>query len=374
MLILPGPRLWGRTLHATARKERAFYRQDSKTCGDGIARHNEPHPPATFMPAQLPYLRGHKSIGMRAKPAQDGYDRCNFLATMRQFDEVRSMKRFLMLAAIALLAGPLLATADESAADTLGVMYWTDRTAGIYRAARDGSEIQLVVPQAIIDSIAIDAEGERLYWTLITNRGLKNVELWQGKLDGGMAVRLADDLNWVGDVVFDPVDKKVYVSSLGDSKIICMNADGSQRHDFLVGLPPPSRLFVDAENRKLYWASNSLPRIDRVNLDGTGREAAMTDLPGVAFGFRIDPVEQMIYWTYPGGDIYRAKLDGNERRKLAGGLNQPDGVAIDADNRKLYWAERGKISQANLDGTGVELLVTGKSDLYSSLEILPPKD
>lgn len=284
------------------------------------------------------------------------------------------MKCFLRLVAVMVIAAPALAMADDSAADTLGVMYWTDRTAGIYRAARDGSEIQLIVPRTIIDSIAIDAEGERLYWTLITNRGLKSVELWQGKLDGSAAVRLADDINWCGDVVFDPVDKKVYVSSLGDGKIICFNADGTGRRDFLAGLPPPSRLFVDAKNRKLYWASNSLPRLDRVNLDGTGREAALTGLPGVAFGFSIDPTEQMVYWTYPGGDLYRSKLDGSQRQKLAGGLTQPDGLAIDVDNRKLYWAEKGKISQSNLDGSAVEVLVSGKTDLYSSLEILPPKE
>lgn len=284
------------------------------------------------------------------------------------------MRFFLPLAGVVLLAGSALAGADDSAADTLGVMYWTDRTTGIYRAARDGSEIQLIVPRTIIDSIAVDAEGDRLYWTHITSRGLKDVELWQSKLDGSVPVRLADGLNWTGDVVFDPVDKKVYVSSLGDGKIVCFNADGSERHDFLAGLPPPSRLFIDVEKRKLYWASNSLPRLDRVNLDGTQREAALTGLPGVAFGFRIDPAEQMVYWTYPGGDLYRAKLDGSQRQKLAGGLNQPDGLAIDADNRKLYWAEKGKISQANLDGSNIEVLVSGKSDLYSSLEILPPKE
>lgn len=284
------------------------------------------------------------------------------------------MKRYLLWAAVILVGRPVLTTAEDSAAETLGVMYWTDRTAGIYRAARDGSEIQLIVPRTIIDSIAVDAEGDRLYWTQITDRGLKDVELWQSKLDGSVPVRLADGLNWTGDVVFDPVDKKVYVSSLGDGKIIRMNADGSGRHDFLAGLPPPSRLFIDAEKRKLYWASNSLPRLDRVHLDGTQREAALTELPGVAFGFRIDSVEQMVYWTYPGGDLYRAKLDGSQRQKLASGLNQPDGLAIDVDNRKLYWVEKGKLSQANLDGSAIEVLVSGKSDLYSSLEILPPKE
>ena len=282
------------------------------------------------------------------------------------------MKRFLVLAVAIFAAEPALTSAADSAAETLGVMYWTDRTAGIYRAARDGSEVQLVVPRTFIDSIAVDREGGRLFWTAITNRGLKQVELWQGKLDGSLPSLLADDLNWVGDVVFDPVDKKVYVSSLGDAKIIRMNADGSERQDFLVGLPPPSRLYVDAKNRKLYWASNGLPRLDRVNLDGSGREAVLTNLPGVVFGFSIDPLEQKIYWTSPKGALHRAKVDGSEREQLVNGLNQPDGLAIDVDNRKLYWAEKGKISQSNLDGSGMEVLVSGKSDLYSSLEILPP--
>jgi hypothetical protein len=284
------------------------------------------------------------------------------------------MQRFLVLAAVMFVSELALAKADESAAETLGVMYWTDRTVGIYRAARDGSEVQLVVSRTFIDSMAVDREGERLYWTAITSRGLKEVELWQGKLDGSLPTLLANDLNWTGDVVFDPVDKKVYVSSLGDAKIIRMNADGSERQDFLAGLPPPSRLYLDVENRKLYWASNSLPRLDRVNLDGSGREAVLTDLPGVAFGFGIDPVDQKVYWTSPLGTLHRAKLDGTEREQLAQGLDQPDGLAIDVDNRKLYWAERGKIRQSNLDGSGVEVLASGKSDLYSSLEILPPKE
>jgi sugar lactone lactonase YvrE len=272
------------------------------------------------------------------------------------------------------LASQTLASAEDSAAETLGLMYWTDRTAGIYRAARDGSGIQLIVSRSFTNSIAVDSEGGRLYWTTVTDRARQHVQLWQGKLDGSMPVLLADGLHWLGDVVFDPVDQKVYVSSLGDAKIICMNADGSDRRDFLVGLSPPSRLYLDVENRELYWASNNEPRIDRVNLDRSEREAVLTNLPGPAFGFSIDPVDQMIYWTSQRGTLHRAKLDGSQRQQLAGGLDQPDGLALDVENRKLYWAEKGKISQANLDGSGIEVLVSGKSELYSSLEILPPAE
>lgn len=261
----------------------------------------------------------------------------------------------------------------ESAAEMFGVMYWTDRTAGIYRAARDGSEVKLVVERTHIDSIAVDGKGGKLYWTAITNRGLQFVQLWQGNLDGTLPTLLADDLNWVGDVVFDPVDKHVYIASMGDSKIIRMNADGTDRKDFLVGIPRPSRMYFDAKDRKLYWASNELPRIDRINLDGSGREAALENLPGVAHGFGVDPAEKKIYWIAQRGALFSAKLDGSERQQLLGGLNNPDGLAIDVENRKLYWAEKGKVSQTNLDGSSPEALVSDKTDLYSSLEILPPE-
>jgi len=34
---------------------------------------------------------------------------------------------------------------------------------------------------------------------------------------------------------------------------------------------------------------------------------------------------------------------------------------------------RRHIDRSNLDGSAVEVLTSGKSDLYSSLEMLPPK-
>lgn len=288
------------------------------------------------------------------------------------------MARYLWLPLLVSCLGHTPLPAADPDADSnsalLGVMYWTDRSVGIYRAARDGSEAQLVVSRGVIDSIAVDRQGRKLYWTVITNRGLRGVELWRGNLDGSEPKLLVDDLHWSGDVVFDPVDKHVYVASIGDAKILRMNADGTERKDFVVDIPQPSRMVLDAKDRKLYWASNSQPRIDRVNLDGTRREAVLTSMPGVAFGFGIDPTEKKIYWTSPAGALYSSMLDGSDRRQLFNGLNHPDGLAIDVENRKLYWAEQGKLSQANLDGSVPETLVSDKSNLYTSIEILPPGD
>jgi hypothetical protein len=80
----------------------------------------------------------------------------------------------------------------------------------------------------------------------------------------------------------------LYVASLGDGKIVQLNCDGTDQKDFLADLPPPRQLAVDVENRKLYWSSNSEPRIDRVNLDGSGREPVVKNMPGVAFGMALD--------------------------------------------------------------------------------------
>lgn len=135
------------------------------------------------------------------------------------------MKRLLLLVPSLFVAWHAFASAQESEVDTLGVMYWTDRTAGNYRAVRDGSEIQLIVPRPFTNSIAVDPEGGRLYWATKTDRGLEHIELWQGKLDGSLPTLLATDLNWVADVMFDPVDKKVYVSSLYSSLEILPPAD-----------------------------------------------------------------------------------------------------------------------------------------------------
>ena len=70
-----------------------------------------------------------------------------------------------------------------------------------------------------------------------------------------------------------------------------------------------------------------------------------------------------VYWTDSGtGKISRANLDGSGAEDLITGLDSPQGIALDIDGGKMYWVETGtapgKISRANLDGTVVEALVT----------------
>ena len=68
-----------------------------------------------------------------------------------------------------------------------------------------------------------------------------------------------------------------------------------------------------------------------------------------------------MYWTdLVAGSILRSDLDGSGLEVLVTGLDHPTGIALTAGNR-ILWADRGtgKIQAANLDGSQVEDIVTG---------------
>lgn len=72
--------------------------------------------------------------------------------------------------------------------------------------------------------------------------------------------------------------------------------------------------------------------------------------------------QQKIYWTtaWPAG-IQRANLDGSDVEVLiTGDLDQPAYIALDLGAHKMYWTDSvtAKIQRANLDGSRVEDLIT----------------
>ena len=67
----------------------------------------------------------------------------------------------------------------------------------------------------------------------------------------------------------------------------------------------------------------------------------------------------MLYWAdSDAGKIQRANLDGSEVQTIVSGLEDPEGIAVDAAGGKIYWTEWGKTQRANLDGSQIESLGT----------------
>lgn len=294
--------------------------------------------------------------------------------------DVRKFGTFWGLVLLASLGAACLvstrAVAEESAADALGVMYWTHRNEGIYRAARDGSEIKLIVPMKNADGLAVDEQEKAIYFTLSKAPELNSDKLLRATLDGEKVTELATGLNYSGDLVFDPDSRKIYVSLLVGRKIVQCNPDGTEMKDFLTGLINPDEMAIDPENRLLYWSHSGVGGpIQRAKLDDGGELKDAITSRHRRMGVAIDPGEKHIYRVEADQNaIFRTNFDDTGEKLIVGGRDGLDALAIDLDNRKLYWTETGKICQANLDGTGVEVLVSGKTEQYASLVILPPKE
>nr|XP_054761163.1 low-density lipoprotein receptor-related protein 4-like [Lytechinus pictus] len=70
-----------------------------------------------------------------------------------------------------------------------------------------------------------------------------------------------------------------------------------------------------------------------------------------------------MYWTDWGSDpkIERSSMDGSERRVLVSyGLFWPNGLVLDRDEQRLYWADAGtkRIEFTSLDGSYREILIS----------------
>ena len=92
--------------------------------------------------------------------------------------------------------------------------------------------------------------------------------------------------------------------------------------------------------------------------------AVTVTVPGTVTQPEPQPGASKLYWSDWGTDkIQRANLDGSGVEDLisGAGLNGPDGLSLDLAGGKIYWADAGtnKIQRANLDGSNVEDLVTG---------------
>ena len=78
-----------------------------------------------------------------------------------------------------------------------------------------------------------------------------------------------------------------------------------------------------------------------------------------------------IYWVdFSDGKILRSNLDGSDVEVVLSGLSSPTGIAVDATGDKLYWTDEGtdKIQCANLDGSNVQELIYIK-DVRSPTDI-----
>lgn len=243
---------------------------------------------------------------------------------------------------------------DAPELDTDLLIAFLDIYSGSVSSLRLGSaepEVLVTGLSALPDGIAIDEEHGHIYWT---NMGGPTVD---------------------------------------DGSIQRVNLDGSEVTEIVApgGTFTPKQLQLDPAAGKLYWSDREGMRIMRANLDGSDIETLVTTGSGAearanaanwCVGIAIDPERRHLYWTQKGpdnggtGTIKRAGLDipagesSSERSDieiLFEDLPEPIDLALDLEQREIYWADRGDntISRAPMDAPSAEdreILISGLAE------------
>ncbi len=106
----------------------------------------------------------------------------------------------------------------------------------------------------------------------------------------------------------------------------------------------------------IYWTDGTNNTIQRATVDGENVVTLISGGLDRPDGIAIDPAAKKMYWTEWGGRIQRADLDGSNLELVVDVGGSPRDVALDLVNEKAYWihASADGIQRANLDGTNVE--------------------
>ncbi len=250
-------------------------------------------------------------------------------------------------------------------------MYWTDwKTGKIQRSNLDGSGVETLVTtgSGAPFGIALDVAGGKMYWTDSVADMIQ-----RSNLDGsGVETLVNTGLERPQGFALDVAGGKMYWTDWGTEKIQRSNLDGSGVETLVTtGLETPRGITLDVAGGKMYWVDSGTEKIQRSNLDGSGVENLVTTGLGTPRGIALDVAGGKMYWTDSGREMYRmesgtekiqrSNLDGSGVEDLVTtGFWEPKGIALDVAGGKMYWTHsRAKIQRSNLDGSDVEDLSTG---------------
>jgi len=229
-----------------------------------------------------------------------------------------------------------------------GRVFWPFPSAGVIRSLTTAGIPQADLSASLVSAhLAVDGGAGKVYWA---NRGGT----------GGPKILRSD---------FDGANVQEVVTVQGFGTLTASGTTG---------------MALDLVNNKLYWSRSVFGEINRCNLDGSGSERILQDYPptGEAFpagvptgtlapsSLAIDPAGGKIYWVNAFLDrIERANLNGTGREMLAVGAGAAQ-IALHTASGKLYWSNTvgGRIQRSNLDGTSLEDVVVTPDPVSLSID------
>ena len=231
----------------------------------------------------------------------------------------------------------------------------------------DGWEVEILRGKTagIVQDMALDLAGEKIYWTTLFDHGDYFLSAVMRSTLEGTNVEIISETDRFrsGGIALDFGAGKVYWVDSQNLSISRADLDGAAAEVVITGLADyPEDIALDLVRGKLYWTNPYQFSIRRVDLDGANAEDILTGLSARPREIALDVVEGKLYWTgwsnLGTGSIHRADLDGaNPEHLLDLGWGKPIGMALDLDRGKIFWTDvQGTIQRADLDGSGSEAL------------------
>jgi hypothetical protein len=262
----------------------------------------------------------------------------------------------------------LLILAGSALAQTATRAYWTGNGA-ITGANIDGSDIQTVLsglPTMVgLKDIAVDSDRGKLYFAHKAAYIIERVNL-----DGTERETVITDAYPVG-LALDVSSEKIYWTdyTYDNPRIRRANFDGTGVEDLFSASSgcDLTGIVLDLAAGHLYWAERMDQQIWRGNLAGGYATLILQCWAGIGHPWDLALVGGRIYWTVGGSHgnaIVSASTDGSDVQVLVSDLpHAPRSLEFDASTQRFYWVNYsmswdGTVQRINLDGSGLETLVT----------------
>ncbi|KAL0969852.1 hypothetical protein UPYG_G00233220 [Umbra pygmaea] len=159
---------------------------------------------------------------------------------------------------------------------------------------------------------------------------------------------------------YDCKERKVYWTDLAGRTISRAKMEPGAEPETLIntGLTSPEGLAVDVKRRVMFWVDSTPDKIERANLDGSGRQTLFdTDLVNPR-AIIVDSSRGTLYWTdwnREAPKIESSSVDGHSRKVLVkDGIGLPNALSFDTVTRQVCWADAGtkRLECIASDGTG----------------------
>ncbi|KAM8806535.1 low-density lipoprotein receptor-related protein 2 [Eudromia elegans] len=161
-----------------------------------------------------------------------------------------------------------------------------------------------------------------------------------------------------------------------------LTADGQSYSLILQGLRNVVALDFDRVEKRLYWIDVGRKVIERMFLNGTNKEAVISDGVPSGEGIAVDWVGRKLYWVDAYKDcLYVAELDGRFQKKMIDGcvdanntfcFQYPRAIVVHPKYGQIYWtdwADRAYIGRVGMDGKEKTVIISTKLEWPNGLTI-----